>query len=229
MRGHFLAPKADNERVMGSPRPVALRLIAFVVVFGVAASACSGSGYAYHKDPTGKNYFKLPSDWETFDTEDILRASGVSPQALEFLPRVRWMVGFDADPQKPDIRHIFNSDADYPTGLAQVRVLLTDERESFSTLSLRDAFFDLNSEELTGIVQILDEQEFVLSGGYRGVRLTYNESQGGAFLTVSQVAVVDPGTQLMYSFAVGCGADCYLANESTIDQIVDSWTVRQEG
>jgi len=45
------------------------------------------------------------------------------------------------------------------------------------------------------------------------------------YVTVNQMALVDPETSRVYYIAVLCSAQCYDRNRSDIQSIVDSWTV----
>ena len=81
---------------------------------------------------------------------------------------------------------------------------------------------------------ILTYKEVVESGGYHGVRMVFNVSlegnltvaPGNQVMRISQVALVDPATSLLYLLVVRCSAACYKANQTAIDQIISSFTVR---
>ena len=44
---------------------------------------------------------------------------------------------------------------------------------------------------------------------------------------VQQAGALDPPTSLFYFVAVRCNLTCYQHNRATIDQIVNSWTVKE--
>ena len=67
----------------------------------------------------------------------------------------------------------------------------------------------------------------MLTGGFHGLRVEYNVPEGTDYLTIDQIGVVDPQTSTLYLFAIGCEAHCYIDNQDAIDQIANSWTVKE--
>ena len=58
------------------------------------------------------------------------------------------------------------------------------------------------------------------------ILLKIDEGTGNQVMRISQVALVDPATSLLYLLVVRCSAACYKANQTAIDQIISSFTVR---
>ena len=46
-------------------------------------------------------------------------------------------------------------------------------------------------------------------------------------ITVDQVSIVDAGTKEVHFLAVSCSSSCYERKKDTINNIVDSWTVKE--
>jgi hypothetical protein len=194
----------------------------------VLAASCSGSGYQYVKDSTSTAFFKLPTDWALYDEDQILDSDlvSLSPQSQQSVAQAIWMVAFDAN-GNPSLAHVLSSGSEQPAGFAQVRPLGSEERDTFSLSTIRNALFDVDGSSGTAGVELLSASDIVLAGGYRGVHVEFNVPQGGDYLTVNQLGVVDPQTSTLYLFVIGCEAHCYLDHQDAIDQIANSWTVKE--
>jgi hypothetical protein len=117
----------------------------------------------------------------------------------------------------------------YPEGFAQVLPLSESRRDGLSLATLRNALFPIDQMMAADptSVEILNQEDLVLGSGFHGSRYVMNVKRGDAYLTISQTALVDPATRMLYLFAIGCEAHCYLDHQKTIDQIVKSWTVKE--
>ena len=171
----------------------------------------------------------MPNSWTVYDENEVfqLQGQGISPQRTEAAKASQWLVAFDAAP-RPSLEHVLKNAPTHPTGFAKVRQLSDRERDTYSLASLRNAVFpidELIKEE--GQVELLETEDLVLEGGYRGSRLVFNLRQDDGFLTVNQTALVDPATRTLYLLVVGCEARCYTANQEAIQEVVSSWTVKE--
>jgi hypothetical protein len=182
-----------------------------VAAFGVA---CQGSGFQYVSDSDSSTFFKLPEKWKLYK-EDV-------PSVY-----TTYFIAFDGAP-KPSPDHLLSADADHPFGLAQVRVLTDKQKATWSLQTMRN--FDLPLDQLVDQERaevIAENDELVLEGGVRGIRIIYNLHQDEGTMTINQTSLVDPTTRVFYQFIVGCEARCYTSNQDTIDEIVNSWTVEE--
>jgi hypothetical protein len=50
---------------------------------------------------------------------------------------------------------------------------------------------------------------------------------GNKVIRVTQESIVDPATNRLYMIVVRCESHCYRDNKSLIDQIANSWTVKE--
>jgi hypothetical protein len=199
------------------------------ISFVVLAASCSGSGYQYVKDATSTAFFKLPTSWALYDEAQILDSDLVtlSPQSQQSVAQALWMVAFDAN-GTPSLTHVLSAGSEQPAGFAQVRPLGSQERDTFSLSTIRNALFDVDGASGTSSgVELLSTSDVVLNGGFRGLHVEYNVPDGSSYLTVNQIGVVDPTTSTLYLFAIGCEAHCYIDNQDAIDQIAGSWTVKE--
>jgi hypothetical protein len=208
------------------------RLPAFVVAAAVLLAGCSTSGYRYVTNSKTKTYFKIPGQWRLFDENEIFASQfqGLSPETEAATKEALWMVAFDADP-RPSLNHLFQSTAGYPQGFAWVFPLSQSARDSLSLATIRNMFFHVDQLAAADpeSVEILQQQDLVLDSGFHGSRYVINirPPEQDRYITVNQTGLVDPATKTLYLFVVGCEAHCYLAHKKTIDQIVDSWTVKE--
>jgi hypothetical protein len=210
------------------------RLFAFVALPAVvvALSACEGSGFQYVKNTTDDTgtYFKLPGDWEVYDEDVYFEALGgvVSPQQADVQKETGWTVAFDAAPE-PSLAHLTEQLApEHPTGSARVSLIPPEQRDTFSFAAMRNAFLPLDQLLDAGQAEILRQEPITEGDSFRGLRLTYNvEDPDGGFATFDQTVLVDQATERQYLLVVSCDASCFQENESEIDDVVNSWTVRE--
>ena len=179
-----------------------------------------------------KTFFKVPQDWTVYEQTDVFQAlsPNPSPAQIEQLELTRWARGFDADPD-PSNTHILNPTTDHPWGFASVRELNEEEREAVSLTTLENAVFrvDALEEQDATAVNELETEDIVLEDGTHGRRVVYDVKLPGApaTMTFSQTALVDPPTEHLYLFVVGCSAGCYRRNQEAIEEVVGSWTIKE--
>jgi hypothetical protein len=210
-------------------------LIGVFVALGVFAGACSTSGFQYVSSSDRKAYFKVPSDWKFFDKRDILVASGQSLSA-ESNRQLSWLIAFDADPQ-PDLSHVLaiGEAPRYPVLEARVQQLGFQTRDQIALGSLRNIVYPLDRLLQSNQAEMLSYEDIVTDDGFRGTRMVYDIIVGGAtgvvqgnvVIRVNQTAILDPASEKLYVFTVRCESHCYRDNKTLIDQIADSWTVKE--
>lgn len=206
-----------------------LSLLVLAVV-AVVQAACGGPNYHYVKSTSNRTYVRVPGDWTLFDEDALLESSDDSVEAKAQFKRLTWSVAFDADPS-PSLEHVL-SQAKHPTGLVQVRTLTPTQRDSFSLADLRRLLlpFDPLSDDAqaSGEVEVLDAEEIKREGGLHGWDLLLNlPGEDGKYVKWRQVALTDAGVSKVHVLAISCDAQCYEANEGTIDKVVDSWKVKK--
>lgn len=212
------------------------RLAAFLIVAAVGLAACRGSGFDYVGSPDRRATFKVPLEWKEFTKRDLLAASGqdLSNATNEAFP---WLVGFDAAP-KPAASNVLalEDPVDHPVVLAQTLTLDFAARDQISLAVIRNAIYPVDQLVETDAAEVREYEELVLEDGFRGIRVEYDVTQGGAttvtagneVIRVLQVGIVDPATENLYLFAVRCESHCFEDNAKLIDQIADSWRVREQ-
>lgn len=199
--------------------------LAVVVACAAAAAGCGGSGYQYVTNREAGTYFKVPEDWELFHVDADDR-----PEALA--PERPWQVIFDADPA-PSRDHISEDAPGHPVGFAQVYPFGSEGgRSAVSLGSLRALLLGGQADPLALIedgnenVELVDYDDVVDDDGHHGNRIIVNlKQQDGTFVTVGQIAMVDPATTHVYRLLVTCEAACFDRNRTEIDRVLDSWTI----
>lgn len=204
----------------------------------VALAACGGlveSEFTFVQSADRKAFFKVPAEWERFTKRDLLLASGqsLSEATDQAFP---WLIAFDGDPN-PSVEHVLRlADApDHPVVLAQAQVLDFSSRDQFSLGSIRNQFYRVDQLLDSDQASIRSYEELVLEGGFRGVRIEYDVvpqgvntvAEGSDVIRVAQVGILDPATENLYLLAIRCESHCFRDNRSLIDQILDSWTVKE--
>jgi hypothetical protein len=193
----------------------------------VCLAACAGTGYQYVKSSENHTYFKVPDNWKLYDQDTVLNAlkSTMSSDEIDQARQTSWTTIFDASPD-PSLHHVANSAAPYPVGRAIVQDLSPDSADSVSLQSLRNLFFDVDTalNNGTGHVTSYDLVEF--GGGFHGSHLVARIDTKQGSVSFNQVAVIDQGSSKIYAISVSCSTGCYDKYESKIDNVVDSWTVK---
>lgn len=204
------------------------RAAAPALAVALLLSACSTSGFQYVSSAETNTVFKLPEKWTLFTEDDVFRfrPPEVSPQQEAANRASQWVMAFDGA-SKPTLTHLFSADSTEPAGYAKVRVLSEEERAAYSLSSLRNEEFEIDKLVRRQQLELLSEEEVSLDSGVNGVHLVFNVRQGPEFITVNQTALKDPRTRVLYLFLIGCQADCYESNQDTIDEVVNSWTIKE--
>jgi hypothetical protein len=220
------------------------------VVAAVLALTACGSDYHYVSNRGGGAYFKVPSSWEVFEEEPVLRArdASLSADETEELADTLWIRGFDSA-REPAVEHVFDPGTGAPSGYAEVREIRPRDRDSLSYADLRRVGFPFQDpgaggpidplmyDDEEGPIRVLEYDDGLQDGalgdlelrdGLRGIRLrTRVAVDPRSPVIVEQINVVDAGTETRFSFVVACSRDCWEANEDLIGTVADSWTLEQ--
>lgn len=217
-----------------------------VVVVGAALAAvvagCGGSGFTYLSNSRDGAFFKVPAEWGTFDEAELLESGGEpSEDARDALDDDRiWLWGFDGS-EKPSPGNVTSSASDAPRGFAEVRRLTPEERGSIDLVALRSIGLPTDpstgspvdpvsfaQRNPSGPVRVLRyEDDLVFDGGAHGVRIALL-IQADEPWVVEHIAAVDAATTKRYLLSIGCSLDCWTEHEDVIQDVLESWTLREE-
>jgi hypothetical protein len=201
--------------------------VALVLAAPICLAACAGSGYQYVKSSENHTYFKVPDNWKLYGQDTVLNAlkSTLSSDEINQARDNSWTTIFDASPD-PSISHVANSAAPYPVGRAIVQTLSPDSADSVSLQSLRNLFFDVDTALNNGSAHVTSYDLVELDGGFHGSHLVGRIDTKKGSVSFNQVAVIDQASSKIYAISVSCSTGCYDKYESKIDNVVDSWTVK---
>jgi hypothetical protein len=189
-------------------------------------TACAGSGFHYVKNSDDHTYFKVPDSWRLYGEDAVLDANpSLSKEEREAARDSGWQTAFDANPS-PSLRHVGKANARYPTGGALVQHLSADDADTVSLESLRNLFFDIDGAESGTPAAVVSYDPVNFDGGFHGSHLVARLARGKGSITVNQIVVLDQDTSKIYALVVTCSTPCYNRQQSRIEKIVDSWTVK---
>ncbi len=175
-------------------------------------------------------YFKVPKSWVEVSDRDLTNFESLNTDqgALDRLAVVRWQAAFA--PKKVAPSKVFSAaPGELPVAYVRVRDLYTNERDSVSLNTLRDAIFPItkwaNDPVSAHFTSILDEE--ISFKGASGVHSRYSFSQGSDGLqVVDQSALLSPDRNTLYLLVVRCSQSCYQQNQKVMEAISASLVVR---
>ena len=209
---------------LGRVRSAAVLLL---IAAPLALVACAGTGYHYVKSTEDKTYFKVPDSWKLYDEDSVLGAlkGALSKDEISERRDTTWTTVFDANPD-PSLNHVASNRPNYPIGRALVQPLSPDAADGASLQSLRNIFFDVDQSLDSGTATVKLYEPLELAGGFHGSHLVAKMTGKSGTFTFNQIAVFDQATSKVYAINIYCTTACYDKNESKINTVIDSWTVR---
>jgi hypothetical protein len=166
-----------------------------------------------------------------FSAKQIVTAQNgpLSNAQINQIEAGQWVNAFNAAPHA-NIKNLLNERSTYPNGIVIARQLDENDRDDLSLSAMRAEI--LGADPLTatsGGYNVLNYSEFTDPGGIRGSRLTTDiDGSDGLVSTFSQVVAVDPQTNYVYMIGIACRASCWGPNQGVIQQVLNSWTVKEQ-
>jgi hypothetical protein len=204
-----------------------------VILLGAALAGCGAPAYTYVANSNQNTYFKVPDGWHQIPASALnseLKAANSSGAA--------WTVAYEGG-KKASAGDMFSFAPTQPFVFAEVGILSSSGSASMSYDSLRDSFLPVTStarQELseenspfTDFKQIRD-QVLTLGQGVHGVRETYDYTyNGGASDTFDEVALTNADQTAVYLLVLHCTTSCYSNDQTQINDVMSSFTVRSQG
>jgi len=209
--------------------PYRSRILAASLVLLLAACSDADAGVMTFTDEERLTKFDIPESWHVYELSEL--------SALEDLPFDEQVQGFsfpaissvgcDGGPVR-DVANLTTElpAADFPIGAMSVRQVGEVEKDLLSRAMLTQSvlpYYGLsNSEEIT-------KEDFSFGNGFDGVRVLVAfqdeaaTGQGVAYL----ISVSNEDDTRIYSMIAGCNRECFVANQETIEKVVDSWLVNK--
>ncbi len=194
-------------------------------------AACSGadSGVVTFTDEERLSRFDIPESWNVYQLSELSSLDDLpfDEQVQGFSFPAISSVGFDGGPVR-DVTNLAAAlpEADYPIGAMSVRQVGEIEKDLLSRAMLTQSvlpYYGLsNSEEIT-------KEDFSFGNGFDGVRVLVAfqdeaaTGQGVAYM----ISVSNEDDTRIYSMIAGCNRECFIANQETIEKVVDSWLVNK--
>lgn len=226
----------DRRRTPGiRPRSAVVSLA--LVGCAIALSGCLSSSFAYfsHGAQGSELYFKLPARWKIFTAKQLIEAANgpLSQTQISQIEQGSWEMSFSGAPH-PSPKQLLVENSSYPNGVVFARPLTEVDRDALSYGAMRAEI--LGQDPLTPSTtsaaspfNVLSYTEFSRPGGYRGSRLVTDISvTGGVTETFAQIVATDPKTNLIYGIALSCRASCWGPNSGLINQVLNSWNVKEQ-
>lgn len=193
-------------------RRSALAWVTMATVGSLALAGCGRSGFQYLESDDHAAFAKIPDDWTVVSEGyvDFMLRNQQDGQIM-MLPgdeRLAWQTRFTSDP-----RGEFADDV--VTGGFEVQPV--DARIAPS--------FDLEqfAEYAPEGVDVLESRR-VRVDDLTGYRVDLASDEGDYLHT--RLVLTDSRTTVIYVVELGCAADCYQANDDVIDEIVETFTVK---
>lgn len=216
---------------MKQRRVAASLLIASALVLSV--TACGSPSKIYGKNAQLGVFFTVPANWNKISAEEIrsYELENADAVAKNKADLVLWQEAY-SESSKTSAKNLLQLDAPLAlTAFARVRALTLDESDAMSYNGLRNLILpvtDLITGESTIVdeFQLLDEQE-IITDNSRGLRTVYSFTpKGGENETVDQTALLTNDRRSIYFFLVRCTTECFTESQSSVDEIVQSFTVK---
>jgi hypothetical protein len=209
--------------------PYRSRILAASLVLLLAACSDADAGVVTFTDEERLTKFDIPESWHVYELSELSALDDLpfDEQVQGFRFPAISSVGFDGGPVR-DVANLTTElpAADFPIGAMSVRQVGEVEKDLLSRAMLTQSvlpYYGLsNSEELT-------KEDFSFGNGFDGVRVLVAfqdeaaTGQGVAYL----ISVSNEDDTRIYSMIAGCNRECFVANQETIEKVVDSWLVNK--
>jgi hypothetical protein len=200
------------------------------LLLGVTLTGCGAPQYTYVANSSESTYFKVPHGWQQ-----------ISQSALDHeLDEVEggtagWAVAYEAG-SKPTANDFLAFDTNQPFVFAEIGTLTTTASRELSYDSLEDMFgLPVTSQArqdagssfpLTNFKQLRDET-LTPGQGVHGVRETFDYTLNGDLTdTFDEVALTNADQTEVYLLVLHCTQACYNNDQTEINDVMSSFTIR---
>jgi len=221
--------RSTRTSIRSLPGPL-LRYFLLPLFASALLVGCSAPENQYPHLSSDGVYFKVPKTWIQVSDRDLTNFESLNTDqgALDRLAVVRWQVAYATKKLTPS--EVFSAaPGEVPMAYIRVRDLYTDERNSVSLDTLRDAIFPItkwgSDPSQAHFTSIVDEE--ISFKGASGVHSRYSFSQGSESLqVVDQSALLSPDRNTLYLLVVRCSQSCYQQNQKVMEAISASLVIR---
>jgi hypothetical protein len=201
------------------------------LLLGVTLSGCGAPQYTYVANSSESTYFKVPHGWHQINGNALQHAM---EQVFGGSPGAGWQIAYEAgsDPTASDFLSFGSSQ---PFVFAEIGTLNPTASQEVSYDWLRDFFLPVTSTArqnepqgfpLTDFKQIRDEN-LTPGLGVHGVRETFDYTlEGGLTDTFDEIALTNAEQTVVYFLVLHCTTSCYSNDQTEINDVMSSFTVR---
>jgi hypothetical protein len=200
------------------------------LLLGVTVTGCGAPQYTYVANSSKSTYFKVPHGWHKIDGSALQhaleQATGGSGGG--------WQIAYEAG-GAPTASDFLSFGASQPFVFAEVGNLTSAGSQALSYDSLRDFFLPVSSTArqaepvgfpLTNFKQIRD-QTLTPGLGVHGVRETFDYTLNGAQTdTFDEIALTNAEQTVVYFIVLHCTTSCYSSDQTAINDVMSSFTIR---
>jgi hypothetical protein len=199
------------------------------LLLGVTVTGCGAPQYTYVANSSQSTYFKVPYGWHKIDAGALQKAV----QAALGSGGPGWQVAYQAG-KAPTANDFLSFGADQPFVFAEIGSLTATSSQQLSYDSLRDFFLPVSSTArqsepagypLTGFKQIRD-QVLTPGQGVHGVRETFDYTYQGSTDTFDEIALTNAEDTVVYFMVLHCTTSCYSTDQTQINDVMSSFTIR---
>jgi hypothetical protein len=174
-------------------------------------------------------YFKVPHGWHQIGGSALQKV-----EAEVQYPAGAWQVAYEAG-GSANAGDFLGFGADHPFVFAEIGTLTQAGSQDLSYNVLRDIFLPVTSTArqnepagypLTGFKQIRD-QNLTQGLGVHGVRETFEYTlNGGLTDTFDEIALTNAEDTVVYFLVLHCTTSCYSSDQTQINDVMSSFTIR---
>ena len=199
------------------------------LLLGVTLTGCAAPQYTYVANSGQSTYFKVPYGWHKISDgslySELKAETGSSGSG--------WTVAYEAG-HKPTAGDLLSFGTAQPFVFAEVGKLNSTSSQELSYDALRDFFLPVSSSArqnepagfpLTGFKQIRD-QVLTPGLGVHGVRETFDYTLQGASDTFDEIALTNAEDTTVYFMVLHCTTSCYSTDQTEINDVMSSFTIR---
>ena len=203
---------------------------ACALLLGVTVTGCGAPQYTYVANSSESTYFKVPNAWHKIDAGALQHAM----QEVTGSSGGGWQVAYEAG-HEPTANDFLSFGASQPFVFAEVGQLTSAGSQALSYDSLRDFFLPVTSTArqqepagfpLTDFKQIRD-QVLTPGKGVHGVRETFEYTLNGSQTdTFDEIALTNAEQTIVYFMVLHCTTSCYSNDQTAINDVMSSFTIR---
>ncbi len=199
------------------------------LLLGVTVTGCGAPQYTYVANSSESTYFKVPHGWHQINANALQHAM----QEVLGSAGAGWQVAYEAGTQ-PNASDFLSFGAGQPFVFAEIGTLSSTTSQELSYDSLRDFFLPVTSTArqsepagfpLTDFKQIRD-QVLTPGLGVHGVRETFDYTYQGSTDTFDEIALTNAEDTVVYFLVLHCTTNCYSSDQTEINDVMSSFTIR---